>query len=423
MDLRLGEREKALLWQDIVRAAEKDPPPQTEETIMKHRSLQTTLRIVLIAAVLTCIFTVTASATDLLGLRAVQLPAPSAAVEEEPAAPEADRTEESAEPTLVSVTQPQAVPEDLDPAVKEKVENARAAWAEWRQWKETDPALPRDPAVFDFQALGSGLVDYVENEDGSLTLSFYGKEQMALEDGELRFTGEPLETRSATAEERAAHDAYMVYMSAEYGDYDFNYDIHSAREAEKLEEIAAKYGLDLRHGSTLLWCKESVEEMDAEMNAAYGTDFHTDTSDSRFLPKAELIARIESVACHGDLFREEPRGFDKVYYFDEGSFCVSFYLDSAGKRLNCYGYNSVYSTLSSGREVVSRIQQPEALETRTHTAPDGTVLTILRGGDQVFLYAYLDNSFFEEEITGNTDMTDADINFIADFLIYQNIGK
>ena len=425
MDLRLGEREKALLWQDIVRAAEKDPPPQTEETIMKHRSLQTTLRIVLIAAVLTCIFTVTASATDLLGLRAVQLPAPSAAVEEEPAAPEADHTEESAEPTLVSVTQPQAVPEDLDPAVKEKVENARAAWAEWRQWKETDPALPRDPAVFDFQALGSGLVDYVENEDGSLTLSFYGKEQMALEDGELRFTGEPLETRRATAEERAAHDAYMVYMSAEYGDYDFNYDIHSAREAEKLEEIAAKYGLNLRRDLHLLWSRETVEESDAANNAKNGTDFHTDTSDPRFLTNAELCERIRDIGCRGDLFTEIPRGFDKLYYFDEGTFAVSYYvnLPSSGERVSCYGYNSVYSTLSSGHEIVSRIEEPQALQTRTHTAPDGTVLTILRSGSQAFLYAYLDNSFFEEEIHGTEAMTDSDLDYIADFLCYQNIGK
>ena len=31
--------------------------------------------------------------------------------------------------------------------MREKVENARAAWAEWRSWKETSPELPRDPAL------------------------------------------------------------------------------------------------------------------------------------------------------------------------------------------------------------------------------------------------------------------------------------
>ena len=114
MDLRLGEGEKALLWQEIVRAAEKDAPPAEEEMTMKHKSLQTTLRIVLIAAVLTCIFTVTASATDLLGLRAIQLPEPSAptaaAATIVPASSETAAPAESEAPVFVSITQPQAVP-------------------------------------------------------------------------------------------------------------------------------------------------------------------------------------------------------------------------------------------------------------------------------------------------------------------------
>lgn len=425
MDLHLGEREKALLWQDIVRAAEKDPPPVEEESTMKHRSLQTTLRIILIAAVLTCIFTVTASATDLLGLRAIQLPTPTEPAEQGAAEVQASTPSETGLPTLVSITQPQAVPEELDPAVREKVENARAAWAEWRSWKETSPELPRDPAVFDFRALGNGVVDYEENEDGSLTLSFYGKEQIILDDGELRYTGAPLETRTATAEERAAHDAYTVYMSTEYGDYDFNYDIHSAHEAEKLEAIAAKYGLNLRRDLHLLWSRETVEETDAANNAKNGTDFHTDTSDPRFLTNAELCERIRDVGCRGDLFTEIPHGFDKLYYFDEGTFAVSYYvnLPSGGEPVLCYGYNSVYSTLSSGHEIVSRIEDPQALQTRTHTAPDGTVLTILYSGSQAFLYTYLDNSFFEEEITASGSLTDADLDYLADFLHYQNIGR
>ena len=428
MDLRLGEGEKALLWQEIVRAAEKDAPPAEEETNMKHRSLQTTLRIVLIAAVLTCIFTVTASATDLLGLRAIQLPEPSAptaaAATIVPAASETAAPAESEAPVFVSITQPQAVPEELDAAVKEKVENARAAWSEWRTWKETSPELPQNPTVFDFSALGSGLVDIVEEDNGSLTLRFYGKEQMNFEDGELRFTGEPVETRRASAEEAAAHDAYTAYMSTEYGDYDFNYDIHSAREAEKLEEIAAKYGLALRRDLHLLWSRETVEESDAENNARNGTDFHTDTSDPRFLTNAALCERIREIGCHGELFRETPAGFDKLYYFDEGTFGVSYYVNlPSGERVSCYAYNSVYSTLSSGREIVSRIADPAALQTRTHTAPDGTELTILRGGEQVFLYTYLEGSFLEEEISGAADLSDADVDYIADFLLYQNIGK
>ncbi len=117
--------------------------------------------------------------------------------------------------------------------------------------------------------------------------------------------------------------------------------------------------------------------------------------------------------------------FVKVYYFDEGTFAVSYYvnLPSGGEPVLCYGYNSVYSTLSSGHEIVSRIEDPQALQTRTHTAPDGTVLTILYGGSQAFLYTYLDNSFFEEEITASGSLTDADLDYLADFLHYQNIGR
>ena len=136
------------------------------------------------------------------------------------------------------------------------------------------------------------------------------------------------------------------------------------------------------------------------------------------------VERIREVGCHGDLFRETPAGFDKLYYFDEGTFGVSYYVNlPSGERVSCYAYNSVYSTLSSGREIVSRIADPAALQTRTHTAPDGTELTILRGGEQVFLYTYLEGSFLEEEISGAADLSDADVDYIADFLLYQNIGK
>ena len=51
------------------------------------------------------------------------------------------------------------------------------------------------------------------------------------------------------------------------------------------------------------------------------------------------------------------------------------------------------------------------------------MLTILYGGSQAFLYTYLDNSFFEEEITASGSLTDADLDYLADFLHYQNIGR
>lgn len=411
MDLRLNEADKARLWQQILREAEEDAPPQTEVQNMKTRNMHKIIRIGLLAAVIASFLAVGAYAAGFLGSRAILI--------EEPAV-----TDGSA---LVSISQPQAAPEELD-EVAQKIENAKAAWAEWRSWRETSPDLPHKPAVF-LPPANNVSSAYVDNPDGGCTIYYHDNEsfqkmmEATPEGTEPDYAAYAIETRIATPEEVAQDNAFHEYVQSEYGNYDFNYDIHTEAEARKLEEIAAKYGLNLRHGSTLLWCKESVEEMDAEMNAAYGTDIHTDTSDPRFLPKAELIARIESVACHGDLFRDAPRGFDKVYYFDEGSFCVSFYLDSAGKRLNCYGYNSVYSTLSSGREVLTRIQDPAKLQTRTHTAPDGTELTILQGGNEAFLYVYLNDSFFEEHITCESPLTDADVDYAADALVYSNIGR
>ena len=411
MDLRLSQADKARLWQQILQEAEEDAPPQTEVQNMKNHSMNKIIRIGLLAAVIASFLAVGAYAAGFLGPRAIVI--------DEPAV-----TDGSA---LVSISQPQAAPEERD-EVAQKIENAKAAWSEWRTWRETSPDLPHEPAVF-LPPANNVSSAYVDNPDGGCTIYFNDNEsfqrmmEATPEGAEPDYAAFAIEARTATAEEVAQENAFHEYVQSEYGDYDFNYDIHTEREAHKLEEIAAKYGLNLRHGSTLLWCRESVEEMDAEMNAAYGTDIHTDTSDPRFLSKAELMARISGVACHGKLFSAEPRGFDKVYYFDEGSFCVSFYLDNGGKRLNCYGYNSVYSTLSSGREVLTRIQDPAKLRTRTHTAPDGTELTVLQGENEAFLYVYLDDSFFEEHITCDGPLTDADVDYAADALVYSNIGR
>ncbi len=276
---------------------------------------------------------------------------------------------------------------------------------------------------------GASASNYVENEDGSITIYFFDEAGLALihedENGEPDFSAaKPVEVRIATAEEAAAEEAWHQYVRSEYGDFDFNYDIHSEVEAKKLEEIAEKYGLQLRHGSTLLWSKETAEESDEEFNTQFGTDFHTDTSDPRFLTNRELCDRISDIACHGNLFRENPHGFDKVYYFDEGTFCVSYFQELAdGNRVHCYGYNSMYATLSSGREVVSRIGDPESFQVRTHTAPDGTELAIMQKGNEAFIYVYLEDSFFEMHVECDRALSNEDVDAVADNLNYSKIGK
>ena len=420
------------------------------KTYFESRKTRTTRRIVhltLLAAVLISLLTIGAYASNFLGLKAIMIPEATIEVSNTPApavqpqaVPEeagsaapvsAPEPQEAAEQTdsnaLVSITQPQAVPEELDSSIKEKVANARAAWDEWHNWRKTSPAIPHEPQAF-MPPKGSAISNYEDNGDGTWTISFYGKDAIALINGQAN--GEPdlsavtpLEIRTATAEEMAEKERWMEYTNLTYGDYDFNYDIHNEAEAAKLEEIAAKYGLRLRRGQTLLWSKETTEKMDAEFNAQHGTSLHTDTSDPRFLTDRELCDRISAAGCSGELFRKIPWGFDKVYYFDEGTFCVSYDQElSDGRRVKCYGYNSMYATLSSGREVVSRITDPEQFLIRTHTTPDGTELTILQKEKEAFLYVYLPNSFFEMRIQSDGILSEADVDAVADNLNYSNIG-
>ena len=420
------------------------------KSYFESRKTRTTRRIVhltLLAAVLISLLTIGAYASNFLGLKAIMIPeatievsstpAPAAQPQAEPeerdsvapnSIPESQEVDETSDSNvLVSITQPQAVPAELDAEVHKKVENARAAWAEWRRWRETNPDSPQNPEAFVFPA-GAVVCNEEEKEDGSITLSYYDRDAWALihtdTNAEPDYSAAaPFEVRVATAEEKAEHVAWMNYLNFTYGDYDFNYDIHNEQEAAKLEEIAAKYGLRLRRGQTLLWSKETTEKMDAEWNALHGTNLHTDTSDPRFLTDRELCDRVSEVGCSGDLFREIPWGFDKVYYFDEGTFCVSYDQElSDGRRVKCYGYNSMYATLSSGREVVSRITDPEQFLVRTHTASDGTELTILQKEKEAFLYVYLPDSFFEMHIQGDGVLSETDVDAVTDNLNYSGIG-
>ena len=55
---------------------------------------------------------------------------------------------------------------------------------------------------------------------------------------------------------------------------------------------------------------------------------------------------------------------------------------------------------------------------------DGTEVTILSNGESAYIYVYLDDSFFVEHIYGleACEITDDDLNYIADYLKYSVIG-
>ena len=347
-------------------------------------------RTLLIAAVIASFMVTAAFAAGLLDFRALLLE---------------DTVEwDGQELSQISLTQPQAVPEETETAgsqenalkdkdeLEEKLAASKAAWAEWEEYCNNGTGLPE---AFSFVKEKSCGLEFTENNDGSVTVEI-------IDNGESEFV-------TVSAEEYEQFEAWANRQSgSSYGDYDFNYQVHSQEDADKLEEIAAKYGLKLRKGQQLMWSSET-----------------TGMSGDGFLSNRQLAEKTSEMGCAGNIFYETPVGFDKVYWFDEGTFCVSYYVDlpSSGERVTCYGYNSMYSTLSSGKEVINWEEDLDSFAQRSHTAPDGTELTILSNGSNAYIYVYLENSFFAMHIRSEKGITEEDVNYIADGLNYSLIGQ
>lgn len=304
----------------------------------------------------------------------------------------------------ISLTQPQAVPEETNAAdsqenalkdrdgLEEKLAASKAAWAEWEEYRYNWEGLPE---AFSFFAERDCGISATDNDDGTVTVEIV--------------SAEGSEFMTVSAEEYEQFEAWTKRHSGDpYGDYDFNYQVYSQEDAEKLEEIAAKYGLKLRKGMQLMWSSETAG-----------------MSGDRFLTNRQLAEKMAEMGCAGNVFYEPPVGFDKVYWFDEGTFCLSYYEDlpSSGEQVKCYGYNSMYSTLSSGREVINWEEDLDSFAQRSHTAPDGTELTILSNGSNAYIYVYLENSFFAMHVRSENGMTEEDVDYIADTLNYSLIGQ
>lgn len=347
-------------------------------------------RTLLIAAIIASFMVTAAFAAGLLDFRALLLE---------------DTVEwDGQEFSKISLTQPQAVPEETNAAdsqenalkdrdgLEEKLAASKAAWAEWEDYRYNGVVLPE---AFSFVKEKSCGLIVTENDDGSVTVEI-------IDNGESEFM-------TVSAEEFEQFEAWGERQSGDtYGDYDFNYHVHSQEDADKLEEIAAKYGLKLRKDHQLMWSSET-----------------TGMSGEQFLTNQQLAEKTAEIGCAGNIFYDTPVGFDKVYWFDEGTFCVSYYVDlpSSGERVTCYGYNSMYSTLSSGKEVINWEEDLDSFAQRSHTAPDGTELTILSNGSNAYIYVYLENSFFAMHIRSEKGITEEDVNYIADTLNYSLMGQ
>ena len=158
-----------------------------------------------------------------------------------------------------------------------------------------------------------------------------------------------------------------------------------------------------------------------------GKDKQRLTTGEGFYTNEELAELTASFAGSGSIFAETPVGFDKVYWFPEGNFCVSWYYElPGGEWVTCYGCNSRYDVLTNSREVgTAALVDSASFKARSHTAPDGTELTILSNGQEAYIYAWLENSFFAERVypPDDAELTDEALDEIADTLIYSRIGK
>ena len=171
-----------------------------------------------------------------------------------------------------------------------------------------------------------------------------------------------------------------------------------------MAEIAARYGLKLRKKQNAL--------------------FQNFGDQTGFLSRDELTQKINKIAGGGSsFFRTEPTGYDKFYYWDEGTFAVSFYTtdDFSNAGTTCYLYNSPYGTLSSGYEIISEVADVNAFSPRIHTAPDGTEVTVLHNGADMFAYVYLENSFVNMQIHQPNGLSDEEIDAIIDMVDFSVI--
>ena len=389
-------------------------------------------RIIALAAALAALLALGAAAyaTDFFGLRAMRVEPERAAytpykIEEQP-----DGTREAVpnpDGAVVSLTQPQDAPDDISPEVRERIENSRRAWDEWTAWREEQDPTVEHPEVYEPPKDAGGFREE-ENPDGTYTVTFIRSIPIYDESGTklLDFEDEEVETRTATA---AEHEQMYKYMEQQarmsIPGYDPNYHVTDETAAAKLEELAAKYGLNIRHESTIFFSEETRRAMDEKLNL-------TNQALDEERTNQELADIITEKFCTAPFFSTVPSGFDKLYYYDEGTFCVSFYAtpgDAVGDKVSCYAYNSPYSTLSSGNEVSEEINDVSAVVTRTHTAPDGTELTVMRSGnniDKVFAYVYLDKSYFTVTVhppRDGTELTDADVDAALDMINYSAINK
>ena len=84
---------------------------------------------------------------------------------------------------LLSLTQPQEVPEEMDAEIRRKIDNSTEAWAEWDTWRKSNGIFQPDVFVWPDDCVCDGCED---NGDGTWTVIFYAPISASYdEDGNL----------------------------------------------------------------------------------------------------------------------------------------------------------------------------------------------------------------------------------------------
>ena len=390
-------------------------------------------RTLLLTAAIMALMGVTAYAAGFLGLDALRRPEAEAYkfVKTEEGKVEAVENPDGA---VLSLSQPQTAPEDMDTATREKLENNQKAWAEWQAWKKGHPF--EMPAVFN-PPEDSDFNTWDEGEDGSVTMAFYQiPEELDQETLDAAVEQEDysaftlLETRVATKEEFDQLQVWMEAVNKGVDGYDFNYGVHTQEQADALEQIAKDYGLALRRKRTVTYGggKEYI--------AVYGVPEYMSEEDflkngSGKASAADQLKQLAENTAHGAIFRQNPDYIDHLYYFNENSFGLNGAFKLNDRPVSIYLYDSQYATLSSGMEISETVEDVASYSTRTHTAPDGTEVTILSstGTDlwgrpaSAYLYVYLPDSFLVMSMSSESDapLTETEIDQMADSIAYTEI--
>jgi hypothetical protein len=196
----------------------------------------------------------------------------------------------------ISISQPQAVPEDL-PEVNELAENNKQAWQEFQdriaQLPETLEYNQLQDLLYSYDGKDNWKTEFEDNGDGTITVSYN-----RLPDDFDPSTWNPTidveyvlyGTKDISTEDYERFGELVRQRTSYQCEYDFHYWLYNDEEKAILEDVAANYGLNLRkEGTYAYW----------DQNGKYsGNGFYSNT---------ELVD-MTSAFCKGNIFYSTPRG-------------------------------------------------------------------------------------------------------------------